>query len=439
MKKHKLRSLIIIFSLSVIMTFLEFHGFLSPVDHFVYNFLINHTQDGKDMILVSKTQASHHNFPDKHVVVYHGGLRTAGLTAFFIFAAGILLLAARKPYLLLRLITFAGIIAAAGISQWLLFSRGYFVPLSGFYVSIPLLAVYAMDYNYMTEYRAHRYMTKAFEHYVSRELLQEMRNRPGMLKLGGEKREISVLFSDIRNFTSIAESIPPEKLVAFLHVFFNTMTEIIHRHHGVVDKFIGDAIMAIFGAPVPDKSHAEHGVSASMDMIKAMDDLKQQALRIIGSDIAIGIGINSGTAIVGNMGSDKRFDYTAIGDTVNLASRLEGLNKFFGSTCIISDMTKKSLGRQVPLRQMGIVRVKGKTEGVMLYEVMPGEDPAFLKDSREVWRLIRNGDMEHAQPMLKHLLDQRPDDKLSSMLSYKVQQALSLGAEFDPVIEMHEK
>lgn len=409
-------------------------GNTSPLYHDYYDVPLKSTSGRKTLSGIQIYGYAIATFLDKHFILFDGGVWTAVLTACLIVAAGILLLVIKKPYFM-----FFGIIVAAGMFQWLMFSRGLFVPLSGVYISIPLLAFYAIDHNYMTEYRAHRYVAKAFEHYVSKELLHEMRRNPGMLKLGGEKKEITVLFSDIRNFTSLSESVSPEKLVEFLHLFFNTMTEIIYRHHGVVDKFIGDAIMAIFGAPVPDKHHADHAVAAGMDMSSAMDDLKKQAARITGSEIAIGIGINTGKAIVGNMGSDKRFDYTAIGDTVNLASRLEGLNRFFGSTCIISDMTKKNLDRQVPVRQIGVVKVKGKTEGVMLYEVMTGDQTVVLKYFHDIWRALNNDNLVQARTLLKHLLDQRPDDRICSMLSFKVEQALSLGAVFDPVIEMQEK
>lgn len=330
-------------------------------------------------------------------------------------------------------------IASAAVGQWMLFVHGFFMPGSQFYLSIPLIAFYSIAYDYMTEYRAHRYVSKAFEHYVSKELLDEIRSNPESLKLGGEKKEITVLFSDIRDFTSISEGVSPERLVEFLHVFFNTMTGVIYTHHGVVDKFIGDAIMALFGAPISDVQHAINAVSAASGMIDAMGDLKKRAKDILGREINIGIGIHTGEAIVGNMGSDKRFDYTAIGDTVNLASRLEGLNKFFGTTCIISDEVRQKLNDHVPLRQLGRVKVKGKTEGVKLYEIMAGADDDFIRQYNEIWQYIYSNDLKQAGLLLKKLHEQKLDDKMGTILLEQIDMAVSSGKPFDPVIEMKEK
>ncbi|MCL4467605.1 MAG: adenylate/guanylate cyclase domain-containing protein [Deltaproteobacteria bacterium] len=435
-------------------------GNTSPLYHDYYSIPLKGKSGRKTLYGVQIYGYAINTILENHFIIYLSTFKVAALVAAFIFLAGILLVIIKKP--VFKLITFLGIVIALAASQWILFLHGYFVPLSASYISIPLIVFYAIDYNYVSEYRAHRYIAKAFEHYVSKELLHEIRRNPGSLKLGGEKKEVTVLFSDIRNFTSISESVPPEKLVEFLHIFFNTMTEIIYKHHGVVDKFIGDSIMAIFGAPVSDKHHAEHAVNAGMDMIRAMAGLKKQSTGIIGKEIAIGIGLHTGQAIVGNMGSDKRFDYTAIGDTVNLASRLEGLNKYFGTTCIISDATKNKCSSQICssqdtpslssvaqgrmggiaahcLRQVGIVKVKGKTEAIKLYELMDGEQNVFLQQFMDVWDSIDKNDLEHARLLLKSLMEQRPDDRVCRMLFSKVERAISAGGVFDPIIEMQEK
>ncbi len=354
-----------------------------------------------------------------------------------IVISGVILSLIKKPNP--KILVMAGIVAAAVLIQWLMFVQGAFVPASVLYVSVPVIAFYSIGYDYMSEYRIRRHVSEAFAHYVSKELLSEIMHNPGSLRLGGERRNITVLFSDIRDFTSIAEHVSPEKLVEFLHVFFNAMTSVIHSHHGVVDKFIGDAIMAIFGAPVPSNDHARNAVSSGIGMMKALTELGRHSERILGTGIGIGIGIHTGEAIVGNMGSDKRFDYTAIGDTVNIASRLEGANKFFGSTCILSESTMQMLKNDVRARQLGIVRVKGKSEGIMLYELTDGSDNGFTQKYNEAWEYINKNSLERARAILVKLLDQRPKDKPCRILLDKVAHAVSTSSHFDPVIEMREK
>ena len=435
-------------------------GNTSPLYHDDYRIPLKGKQGRKTLYGVQIYGSAVDTFLGKHFIEYVSTVKSAGLVAVFIFVAGILLVIIKKP--VFKLITFLVIVIAAAGTQWILFRHGYFIPLSAPTIAIPLLAFYAIDYNYVSEYRAHRHIAKAFEHYVSKELLHELRRNPDSLKLGGEKKEVTVLFTDIRNFTSISESVPPEKLVEFLHVFFNAMTEIIYKHHGVVDKFIGDSIMAIFGAPVSDKHHAEHAATTGIQMIRAMADLKKRANDIIGKEVSIGIGVHTGQAIVGNMGSDKRFDYTAIGDTVNLASRLEGLNKYFGTICIISDATKKTISskffsdhdtvRQSSLaqgksggitahclRQIGMVKVKGKKEAIKLYELMVDVQNDFFHQFQDVWASLEKKDLDHARLLLKRLTEQRPDDRVCAMLYSKVEQALSSGGAFDPLVEMQEK
>ncbi len=424
-------------------------GNTSPLYHDYYNIPFKGSSGRKTMYGVEIYASAINTLLQKKFISRLTGNGIISFIGVFIVFAGILLLIVKKP--VSKVVVLAGMLSIAGVIQWLLFTHGNFVPLSAFYTSVPLLALYSAAYGYMTEYREHRYVSKAFEHYVSKELLHKIKKDPDGLRLGGEKKEVTVLFSDIRSFTSISESVSPEKLVEFLHVFFNTMTEAIYKHHGVVDKFIGDAIMAIFGAPVSDKHHAEHSLAAGVDMAGAMADLKKQSMNIIGKNIDIGIGIHTGEVIVGNMGSDRRFNYTAIGDTVNLASRLEGLNKYFGTTCIISEATKERAQMSLReaesgeailsrfMRQLGIVKVKGKSEGIKLYELMVGADDAFIKQNNDVWHSINNKDLQHAHFILKKLLEQKPDDKICGILLQKIEQALSSGKPFDPIIEMLEK
>jgi adenylate cyclase len=189
------------------------------------------------------------------------------------------------------------------------------------------------------------------------------------VSLGGERREITILFSDIRGFTGISEKLAPEDLVDFLNTYFTRVTKVIMEQRGLVDKFIGDAIMAFWNAPLADTEHAEHAVYAALAMKEQLDHVRKEH----GDKyprLEIGIGINTGDAVVGNVGSTERLSYTAIGDSVNLASRLEGLTKYYGVHILISESTRKCLKEDVVVRELDLVKVKGKKEPVKVYEVV---------------------------------------------------------------------
>ena len=191
-----------------------------------------------------------------------------------------------------------------------------------------------------------------------------------LLKLGGEKREVTVLFSDIRNFTTISESMNPEDLSSLLHEYFTEMTEEVMSTDGVLDKFIGDAVMAFWGAPIEQADQADRAVKAARGMLSRLTILQEKWGSKNLPFIDIGIGIHSGFAIVGNMGSEKRFDYTVIGDTVNTASRLEGLNKEYKTHLIISEATLKKLSIPIQPKPLGETHVKGKTQGINIFEIV---------------------------------------------------------------------
>ncbi len=212
---------------------------------------------------------------------------------------------------------------------------------------------------------------KTFQNYVSSSVVDEMLKSPDSIKLGGEKKVLSVMFSDIRGFTKISESAEPEVITSFLNSFLSPMTKAIFEHQGTLDKYMGDCIMAIWGAPVSLENHAEMSCKAAVEMMRLLEIVKNESTSEIGKAIDIGIGINSGEMIIGNMGSDMIMDYTVIGDNVNLASRLEGINKVYGTNIIISEFTKKLLGETViPMRKLDIVKVKGKAKPVAIYEIL---------------------------------------------------------------------
>jgi adenylate cyclase len=212
-----------------------------------------------------------------------------------------------------------------------------------------------------------RKVMTAFGKYVSHDILDQIMKKD--IVLGGEKRELTILFSDIRGFTGISEKLSPEELVDFLNTYFTRVTRVIMGQKGLVDKFIGDAIMAFWNAPLLDQDHAEHAVYAALAMKEELEHVRKEHEGKY-PRMDIGIGINTGEAVVGNVGSNERLSYTAIGDSVNLASRLEGLTKYYGVAILISESTRKRLKKDVTVRELDLVKVKGKKEPVRVYEVV---------------------------------------------------------------------
>ena len=250
-----------------------------------------------------------------------------------------------------------------------------------------------------------RELRRAFSSYVSPQLLEIISKNPDSLNLGGEKRIITVLFSDIRGFTTLSEGLKPEDLVNLLNKFLTPMTQIILKNGGMLDKYIGDAIMAVFNAPVDIDRHADRACRSALEMVKALDGINTTFKDTYGVKLDIGIGINTGEAVVGNMGSDQRFDYTAIGDTVNLASRLEGLNKLYHTRIIISENTKRDLTEEFLTRTLDVVVVKGKKEPVRIYELMEDTEENRLKakEFNEAIEEYFKGNFESAMVMFEEL------------------------------------
>ena len=214
-----------------------------------------------------------------------------------------------------------------------------------------------------------------FARYVSPDVVSELADSDDPIRLGGESREISVLFSDIRGFTSLSEHAAPEEMVAELNDYFSQMVEVVTDHGGTLDKFLGDGMMAIFGAPVDQPDHAEQACRAALEMLDRLDALNQARAAAGKNELRIGIGIHTGQAVVGNIGSPLfRVDFTAIGDTVNLASRLEGATKDAGCPVLVSAETRQAVGEALSFTARGSIVVKGRTAATELFE--PALEPA---------------------------------------------------------------
>jgi adenylate cyclase len=227
-----------------------------------------------------------------------------------------------------------------------------------------------MLYRIIFEQRQQRALRGALSQYLSPDVMEEVAANPEAVKLGGEKREMTVFFSDLRGFTSYSETIDPEDLVHILNQYLTEMTDVIFHHQGTVDKYMGDAIMAFWGAPRPQPDHARRACSTALDMMRELGILNQRWEAEGRQKLDIGVGINTGPMTVGNMGSQRRLDYTVMGDSVNLASRLEGLNKEYGTNIIVSDTTLREVGDDFVTRFLDLVIVKGRSTPVGVYELV---------------------------------------------------------------------
>jgi adenylate cyclase len=258
----------------------------------------------------------------------------------------------------------------------ILFKLNYYMNITPPSVSLVLSFTIAATYSYATEGKHRKQLRNAFQHYVAPAVVDTILKEAEKLKLGGEKKAMTALFSDIRGFTTISESMDPTDLVRFLNEYFSIMTRVIMKYEGTLDKFIGDAIMAFYGAPLEQRDHAVRGCRTAVEMLRALREVQPGWEARHFPSIDIGIGLNSGEMTVGNMGSDERFDYTIMGDNVNLASRLEGINKQYGTNIVISQYTRGLIGDQdFFVRELDSVRVKGKKEPVTIYELVDDHTP----------------------------------------------------------------
>jgi len=259
------------------------------------------------------------------------------------------------------------------IFSWIgtrLLAGGYWLNLSQPAIASSIALLGGVGYQYFHEGREKRKMKKLFGQYVSKDVYEQLVANPGLARLGGQRREMTVLFSDIRGFTSVSEKGEPEEIVHMLNEYFTRMVEIVFHHRGTVDKFVGDMVMALFGAPLDDPDHAEHAVEAALDMMDELHKLNVKWNSEGRPSLDIGVGINTGPMIAGNIGSDQIMSYTVIGDAVNLGSRLESLNKQYSAHIIISDATRSHLKGTYTFKPLGDVVVKGKTKPVAIFEVL---------------------------------------------------------------------
>ncbi|HEY2806960.1 MAG TPA: adenylate/guanylate cyclase domain-containing protein [Gemmatimonadales bacterium] len=299
-----------------------------------------------------------------------------------------ILAAALAAAVLVSLVTSAWMSAAAGmlllalqLAVTALLFRGshLWLDMAAPGMAIVLTFTGGMSLNYMTEGRRKRQIREMFSKYVAPEYVAQLADDPGKINLGGERAELSILFSDIRGFTSISEKMEPHQVIEFLNEYLTKMAAIVKHSGGTLDKFIGDAVMAFWGEPVRHADHADRAADCALAMRDATAELARQWVAEGKPDIHIGIGINTADVVVGNIGSlEHKLDYTVIGDGVNLASRLEGLNKEHGTTIIISETTRERLGDRFETRPLGDTKVKGKERALPIFELLGRRTTAVL-------------------------------------------------------------
>lgn len=252
-------------------------------------------------------------------------------------------------------------------ATWIFGSLDIWLPALSSLSAPPLLLAIRGGSSYLDERRKRRQIRRAFEHYVAPVVVEEMTANPEMLKLGGSRRELTLMFTDLAGFTSLSERMEPEEVANILNRHLTAMTRIILENGGTIDKFIGDAIMAFWGAPLDDDQQALRACSTAIEMQKEMDVLRDEFASEGLPPVHMRVGLHSGEAIVGNMGSHDRFDYSALGDSVNLAARLEGINKLYGTNILLSEATRNKLEGELDVIPVDRVRVKGKTEPINVY------------------------------------------------------------------------
>ena len=306
------------------------------------------------------------------------------------------------------LLTIAVLAAVLGINFASWQYANLVLPIAASLLMIVLIYLINMSVGFFVESRGKRQLARLFGQYVPPELVHEMAKNPELIDVTGEAREMTVLFSDIRGFTQISEGLDPKQLTQMMNEFLTPMTKIIHEHRGTIDKYMGDAIMAFWGAPLKDDNHAQNALNAALQMNVAIKGINEKFAKKGWSPIRMGFGLNTGNMVVGNMGSSFRMAYTVMGDSVNLGSRIEGLTKYYGVDIIVSEFVKAQTPNMI-YRELDLVRVKGKHKLVAIFEPLGNAEQLTTKTLEtlncyhEALKSYRNCDWALAEKQLKAL------------------------------------
>jgi adenylate cyclase len=325
------------------------------------------------------------------------------------------------------LVFLLAIVLVTGLNVIVWTKGGMVLPLASSLLMTAALFALNMSWGYFVESRSKRQFTELFGQYVPPELVDKMAADPEKYSMEGKSEELTVLFSDIVGFTSISESLEAKELSQFINDYLTAMSLVIHDHRGTLDKYIGDAIMAFWGAPVEDPEHARQGVISAMAMQIELDKLRAQMLARGWPDIRIGVGVNTGQMRVGDMGSKLRKAYTVMGDAVNLGSRLEGLTRVYGVGVIVGPNTRQAV-KDIVFRELDRVKVKGKDEPVEIFEPigMEGQVDKKVMDEIKLWhkalRAYRAQKWDEAEMDLFNAQRMSPERKLYELYFERIKQ-----------------
>jgi adenylate cyclase len=337
------------------------------------------------------------------------------------------------PAMCLSLVVF---MAVLGLNFWLYREHGLVMPLATVGLLVITSSVVSMSHGYFFESRTKRALAMRFRSYVPPELVDEMLKQPEHYSMQADSRELTVMFCDMRGFTALSECMPPLQLQSLLNNVFTRLTRVIQAERGTIDKYMGDCVMAFWGAPVPAKDHAQRSVQAALGMVNAVQELNKQHKAQGLPEIGVGIGLNTGPMCVGDMGSDLRLSYTVIGDAVNLGSRLEGLCKTYGVPIVASEFTQAQSSGFL-WQELDRVRVKGKAQAVTIYTPLVEEPHATVQQQAELAKWVqflthyRSQNWEQCGLQLKALLQLQPQSVLYALYERRVQHLSSLPLQAD--------
>lgn len=357
-------------------------------------------------------------------LTHHGYLKPVPVVVLLLFMAVMIMIVCgfvlTHTSMAANLLLLSVLSLAAGGIPALLFVQGWYLMLIPSFAALIISFAAASIFSYATEGRERRFIRRAFSQYMDETIVAHLLKHPDLIKPGGQRRRVTVFFTDIAGFTSIAEKLQPEETALILHDVLNAVSEEVIRNHGVIDKYIGDCVMAFWGAPLDSPEAAGDACRAALTSLDALERVNADfATRGLGA-IFMRIGLHTGDAIVGNLGSDRLFDFTVVGDTVNLASRLESANKYFATRIMLSEETARDAGPGFILRDLGLIAVKGKTEPIRIYELLSRRETA--PDSLIAWvdrynsamRLFNDRQWQQARDLFMAARHEKGEDGPSS-------------------------
>jgi adenylate cyclase len=363
---------------------------------------------------------------DNHYLVVPAWADGANLVFGLVVGMLMAMVMPRLPLIWLIVLTTVTAGSVMTLTSWFWRHYGLVLDLTGPLLLTTVLAVGNLAWGFFFESLTRHRLKDMFGQYVPPELVDEMSERPDEFDVEGKARELSVLFADIRGFTTISESLSADELKRFLNRFFTPMTQVIFNHHGTIDKYVGDMVMAFWGAPVKDEQHALHAIDAALDMQAAARRLKAEFVAAGWPGVNIGIGINSGLMSVGDMGSEYRRTYTVLGDAVNLASRLEGTTKYYGVDLVVGEHTRELAGEYFVYRELDRVQVKGKAQAIRVFQPVCRRKEAEPRLLEEIALLdsaltaFRGRQWEQAEELFSQLRIMQPQLRLYSVYSERI-------------------